>query len=66
MYGRPLRTDPEGIYRSQDEGNSWILINHEYLYGGTGNGNFVVGDMNSFGTLYMSSLGCGIIYGKMK
>ena len=66
IYGRPLRTDPEGVYRSQDEGNSWILINHEYLYGGTGNGNFVVGDMNNFGTLYMSSLGCGIIYGKMK
>ncbi len=66
IYGRPLRTDPEGVYRSQDDGNSWILINHEYLYGGTGNGNFVVGDMNNFGTLYMSSLGCGIIYGKMK
>ena len=66
MYGKPLNTDPEGLYRSQDEGNSWVLINHENLYGGTGDGNFVVGDMNTFGTLYMSSLGYGIIYGKNK
>ena len=66
MYGKPLNTDPEGLYRSQDEGNSWVLLNHEKLYGGTGNGNFVVGDMNTFGTFYMSSLGCGIIYGKIK
>ena len=30
------------------------------------NGNFIVGDMNTFGTLYMSSVGTGIVYGKLK
>ena len=64
-YGKPQETDPEGIYRSQDGGNSWVLINKDNLYGGTGNGNFLVGDMNEFGTVYMSTVGCGIIYGKL-
>ena len=57
--------DPNGIYYSQDEGKTWILINHKKLSGGPGNGNFIVGDMNTFGTVYMSSLGTGIIYGKI-
>ena len=43
-----------------------FLINTQNLYGGTGNGNFLVGDLNTFGILYMSTVGCGIIYGKPK
>jgi len=35
---------------------------HEY--GGPGNGQFVTGDMNTFGVVYMSSVGRGIVYGK--
>ena len=66
MYGRPYKFDPNGLYRSQDEGKTWVLLNYKKLYGGTGNGNYVVGDMNTFGTFYMSSLGTGIIYGKVK
>jgi hypothetical protein len=66
IYGKPFVNDPLGVYFSKDEGKTWILINHKKLYGGTGNGNFVVGDMNTFGTVYMSSLGTGIIYGKVK
>ena len=66
MYGRPLNSDPEGLYRSQDCGITWVLVNHNQLYGGTGDGNFVVGDMNEFGKFYMSSLGYGIVYGKLK
>ena len=65
IYGKPFATDPLGAYFSSDEGKTWILINHKKLYGGTGNGNFVVGDMNTFGTVYMSSLGTGIIYGRV-
>ena len=65
MYGKPAETDPEGIYRSQDGGESWVLINKDKLYGGTGNGNFLVGDMNEFGKVYMSTVGCGIIYGAL-
>lgn len=65
MYGKPQASDPEGLYRSQDSGDTWALINSEKLYGGTGNGNFLVGDMNEFGTVYMSTVGCGIVYGKI-
>lgn len=65
IYGKPQASDPEGLYRSQDSGDTWALINSEKLYGGTGNGNFLVGDMNEFGTVYMSTVGCGIVYGKI-
>jgi hypothetical protein len=65
MYGKPQASDAEGIYRSQDAGETWVLINTDKLYGGTGNGNFLVGDMNDFGTVYMSTVGCGIVYGTL-
>ncbi len=65
MYGKPKEADPEGIYRSQDGGDTWVAINTDQLYGGTGNGNFLVGDMDEFGTVYMSTVGCGIVYGKL-
>lgn len=54
------------IFRSTDEAASWECIMDEYhTYGGTGNGKFVVGDMNTYGTVYMSSVGMGIVYGKI-
>lgn len=65
IYGKPAESDPEGIYRSTDGGDTWVCINSDKLYGGTGNGNFLVGDMNEFGTVYMSTVGCGIVYGRI-
>lgn len=65
MYGRPAESDPEGIYRSTDGGKTWVCINTDHIYGGTGNGNFIVGDMNTFGTMYMSTVGCGIVVGQL-
>lgn len=65
MYGKPLDTDPEGIYRSTDAGKTWVCINSDHLYGGTGNGNYLVGDMSTFGRVYMSTVGCGIVYGEI-
>ena len=65
MYGKPDEKDPEGIYRSTDAGKTWVCINTKHLYGGTGNGNYLVGDMDEFGTVYMSTVGCGIVYGRL-
>ncbi len=65
MYGKPAETDAEGVYRSTDGGLTWVCINTDNIYGGTGNGNFLVGDMNEFGTVYMSTVGCGIVYGRL-
>ncbi len=54
----------EGIFRSDDEGKTWLMTNDSrHLFGGPGNGGFVVGDMNVFGRFYMSTTGMGIVYG---
>jgi len=56
---------PIGIYRSTDKGVTWERINDDaHQFGGPGNGNFVVGDYNVFGRVYMSSVGRGLIYGE--
>lgn len=65
IYGRPEKDDKEGIYRSTDAGKTWVCINTDHLYGGTGNGNYIVGDMDEFGKVYMSTVGCGIVYGQL-
>jgi len=54
-----------GLFRSTDEAASWVRVNDDaHEYGGPGNGQFVVGDMNVFGRVYMSTAGRGIIYGE--
>jgi xyloglucan-specific exo-beta-1,4-glucanase len=53
-----------GMLRSTDMGASWVRINDDaHEYGGPGNGQFVLGDMNTYGTVYMSTVGRGIVYG---
>jgi hypothetical protein len=55
----------KGLYRSTDEAASWVRINdNAHEYGGPGNGQFVQGDMNVFGRVYMSTAGRGIVYGE--
>lgn len=67
IWGRPTESDAEGIYASTDLGQSWFRVNDdEHQFGGTGNGNFIVGDMNTYGTFYMSTVGAGIIYSQLK
>jgi xyloglucan-specific exo-beta-1,4-glucanase len=54
-----------GIHRSTDEGVTWIRVNDDaHEYGGPANGQFVQGDMNVFGRVYMSTAGRGIVYGE--
>lgn len=53
-----------GLYASFDSGVTWTKINDdEHQFGGPGNGEFVMGDMNKFGRVYMSTTGLGIVYG---
>ena len=57
-------TGPRGIYRSSDAGASWVRVNDDtHEFGGPGNGQFVTGDMNVEGRVYMSTVGRGIVYG---
>jgi hypothetical protein len=54
-----------GLFRSTNTGASWVRVNdNAHEYGGPANGNFVVGDMNTFGVVYMSTAGRGVVYGK--
>ena len=54
-----------GLFRSTDTGQTWTRINdNAHQYGGPGNGHFVVGDMNTFGVVYMSTAGRGIVVGR--
>jgi len=54
-----------GIYRSLDGGKAWRRINDDaHQYGGPGDGQFIVGDMNQFGVVYMSTAGRGIVTGR--
>jgi len=54
----------KGMFRSTNQGASWTRINDDaHEWGGVGNGNFVMGDMNVFGRVYLSSVGRGLIVG---
>jgi len=55
-----------GIYRSIDIGANWTRINDDaHEWGGPGNGEFVLGDWNVYGRVYMSTVGRGIVYGEL-
>ncbi|GAL86787.1 xyloglucanase [Sporocytophaga myxococcoides] len=52
-----------GVYRSVDEGATWVRVNdNEHEFGGPGNAKMVLGDMNVYGRVYMSTAGRGIVY----
>jgi len=54
-----------GMFRSDNAGTSWTRINDDlHQYGGPGdNAKLIDGDMNTYGRVYMSTVGRGIIYG---
>lgn len=63
VYGTPLDSDVKDVYMSEDEGVTWTRVNDDlHRFGGTGNGEFVSGDMNVYGRCYMSTVGMGIAY----
>lgn len=64
MWGK-ANNDGVGVYRSIDKGATWERVNDDaHQYGGPGNGNFVLGDFNVHGRVYMSTAGRGIVYGQ--
>jgi xyloglucan-specific exo-beta-1,4-glucanase len=55
-----------GLYRSDDAGQTFVRINDDaHEFGGPGNGDFVIGDANVYGRVYMSSAGRGLILGEL-
>jgi len=55
-----------GVFMSIDEGATWWRANNDkHQYGGLANGEFVTGDMNVYGRVYMSTAGRGIVYGEI-
>jgi hypothetical protein len=55
-----------GVFGSTNEGTTWARINdNNHQYGGIGNGQFVIGDLNVFGRVYMSTVGRGVAYGQL-
>ena len=64
IWGAMSGSSTRGLYRSTDAGASWVRINDDaHQYGGPGNGQLVVGDMNAEGMVYMSTVGRGLVYG---
>jgi hypothetical protein len=52
-----------GIYRSINLGATWTRMNdNAHQYGGPLNAQLVMGDMNVYGRVYMSTVGRGIVY----
>lgn len=63
VWGTPKDAEEPSLYMSEDNGGSWVRVNDDlHLFGGTGNGVFVSGDMNVYGRCYMSTVGLGIAY----
>lgn len=63
MWGTPVG-GVLGIHRSDDRGATWVRVNDDnHEYGGPGNGNFVMGDRNVYGRVFLSTAGRGIAYG---
>ncbi len=63
IYGTVADNSATGIYMSEDDGATWTRVNDDaHQFGGTGNGGWISGDMNTYGRCYMSTVGLGIVY----
>jgi hypothetical protein len=52
-----------GMFRSTDTGNTWVQINDwAHQYGA--DGGVIAGDMNTFGVVYMNTMGRGLVAGR--
>jgi len=61
IYAYAAVAGVRGVYQSIDEGATWARIDDDqHRYGGLANGALLIGDMNTFGVVYMSTAGRGI------
>ncbi len=61
IYAYGVVGDVLGVFVSDDKGETWTRVNDDgHEYGGLANGEFVMGDMNTYGVVYMSTAGRGI------
>ena len=64
VWGRKTTSQDVGIYRSDNEGKTWTRVNdNRHQFGGPGNAQLIVGDMNEYGRVYLSTAGRGVITG---
>jgi xyloglucan-specific exo-beta-1,4-glucanase len=62
LYTSAKANGIRGIYRSDDEGTSWVRINDDqHQYGWTG--KIITGDPRIYGRVYVGTNGRGIVYG---
>lgn len=67
IYGTVEKSSELGAYRSDDIGKTWTRVNDDQTqFGGLANGQFIKGDNNVFGRVYMSTAGRGLVYGDKK
>ena len=63
IWGKPTAGSTAGMYRSNDQGATWVRVNDDaHEYGGRGNAGLIEGDKNVHGRVYMSSVGRGVLY----
>jgi len=63
IYGTVADNSTKGIYMSEDDGATWTRVNDDaHRFGGLGNGDWICGDLNVYGRVYMSTVGLGICY----
>lgn len=60
LWGMVTKTGPEGLYRSDDAGVSWVRVNdNAHQYGGPGR---ILADARTYGRVYMGIFGRGIVF----
>jgi xyloglucan-specific exo-beta-1,4-glucanase len=63
IWGQPTSGSTTGMYRSTDQGVTWLRVNdNNHQYGGLGNAGIIEADKNVYGRAYMSTVGRGVPY----
>jgi len=63
IWGKPVSSNVAGMYRSNDQGATWVRVNDTaHQYGGRGNAGLIEGDKSVHGRVYMSTAGRGVAY----